>query len=99
MTIRDVKEMHKPNWVPRLRTKEELAIDCKYKRTWRGGSNKNDFFSQTSINKPKDLNSWEIDRCFMLPRRYDKNCFSKFPPSPINLRRINPIMELAKTLS
>ena len=63
--------------MPRQRTKEELAAECKYKRTWRGNSMHNDYFSHTSIMKPADLSPWELDRCFMLPRRYNKDAFSR----------------------
>ena len=68
---------NKPSYVPRKRTKEELIGEVSYKKSWKGGSSKNDYFSQTAIMKPRDLDAWEIDRAPMLPRRYNKDCFSK----------------------
>ena len=75
MTLTDIKFERRPNYVPRLRGKDELALECKVKDSWKGGSSQNDYFSKTSINKPKDLGSWEILRAPMLPRSFNKSCF------------------------
>jgi hypothetical protein len=60
------------NYVPRMKTKEELALECGYKHSWAGGSNKNTYFNVCPIMKPKVLDSWTMHRVQMPERSYEK---------------------------
>jgi hypothetical protein len=67
----------KPNYVPRLRTKKELEREVKYHKSWKGGDNSNELFSEVSIMKPKILDPWAMGRVQMPERGYNKFFFSK----------------------
>lgn len=68
----------KTNYVPRLRTKEELKKEVKYKKTWNGGSLGNGFFQDPSYIRPAVLDEWQMKRVQMPERAYKKFFFRKY---------------------
>lgn len=48
--------------MPRLREKEELMGEVKYKKSWKGSGSQNDYFQVPPIMKPKILDEWTIGR-------------------------------------
>lgn len=63
--------------MPRLRTKEELKGEVKYKKSWVGGSADNDYFQQPPYIKPVVLDEWSMKRVQMPERAYKKFFFRK----------------------
>ncbi|TNV71132.1 hypothetical protein FGO68_gene13651 [Halteria grandinella] len=74
-TMKDLKDMRKPNYVPRLRTKDELKGEVHYKKSWVGGSADNDYFQQPAYIKPVVLDEWTMKRVQMPERAYKKFFF------------------------
>lgn len=67
----------RPNYVPRMRTKEELRDDVKYKKSWKGSGSENGYFMEPPIMKPKVLDPWTMSRVQMPERGYEKYFFSR----------------------
>jgi hypothetical protein len=63
--------------VPRLRSKEELMREVKYTKSWKGGGNKNDYFQQPPVMKPKILDEWTLSRVQAPERAFKKFFFRK----------------------
>ena len=83
-TINDLKEMvssflissqRKKSYVPRLREKEELVSEVKYKKSWKGSGNQNDYFQVPPIMKPKILDEWTMSRVQAPERSFKKFFF------------------------
>ena len=45
-----------------MKNKEELLREVKYKKSWKGSGNDNNFFSKPPIMKPKILDEWTASR-------------------------------------
>ena len=58
--------------MPRLRTKEELLDEVKYKKSWKGSGIGNQYFMEPPIMKPKILDSWTMARMQQPARAYKK---------------------------
>jgi hypothetical protein len=61
--------------VPRLRTKEELAEEVKYQKTFKGGSLGGNYFQDPVFIRPVTLNEWDMKRVQMPERAYKKFFF------------------------
>ena len=64
--------------MPRLREKEELMSEVKYKKSWKGSGTANGYFMEPPIMKPKMLDPWTMSRVQMPERAYTKFFSSKF---------------------
>ena len=62
LTLRQLREKNRKNYVPRLRGKEELRDECKYKKTWKGSGSENGYLMPMPIMKPKILDEWTASR-------------------------------------
>ena len=70
-------QQKRKTYVPRMRTKEELLDQVKYKKSWKGSGNGNDFFMQPPIMRPKILDPWTSQRVQQPERAYAKFFASK----------------------
>ena len=52
--------------------------EVKYKKSWRGSGNANDYFERPPIQRPKILDEWAMSRIQMPERAYKKFFFCKF---------------------
>ena len=88
LTIFDsLKKQNRKNYVPRLRTKDELLREVKYQTSWKGsGSAGGGYFMEPPIMKPKILDSWTASRVQQPERAYTKFFFSKFKFSQFKIR-------------
>ena len=80
ITIMDIKDKQKKNYVPRMRTKDELMREVKYKKSWKGSGNSNDYFSIPPIMKPKILDEWTASRTQAPERSFKKLFISGLKP-------------------
>ncbi len=48
--------------MPRLRSKDELKGEVKYKKTWNGGSLGNNYFQDPVYIRPVVLDEWTMKR-------------------------------------
>ena len=64
----------------RRKTKEELLREVKYKKSWKGSGNSNDFFSKVPIMKPKMLDEWTASRTQAPERSFKKLFISGLKP-------------------
>ena len=69
---------NRKNYIPRLRTHEELLEECKYKKSWRGSGIGNQYFMEPPIMKPKILDPWTMARMQQPARAYKKFFNSRF---------------------
>ena len=65
-------------YVPRMRSKEELLMQVKFKKSWKGSGNQNTYFMEPPIMKPKILDPWTASRVQQPERAYTKFFASKF---------------------
>ena len=65
-------------YVPRMRSKDELLMQVKYKKSWKGSGNQNTYFMEPPIMKPKILDPWTAARVQQPERAYTKFFASKF---------------------
>ncbi len=45
-----------------MKTKEELLVEAKYSKSWKGSGNQNTYFMEPPIMKPKILDPWTASR-------------------------------------
>ena len=63
-----------------MKTHEELMREVKYKRSWKGSGNSNDYFSIPPIMKPKILDEWTASRTQAPDRSFKKLFISGLKP-------------------
>mmetsp|Transcript_13898 Transcript_13898/g.16111 ORF Transcript_13898/g.16111 Transcript_13898/m.16111 type:complete len:198 (-) Transcript_13898:94-687(-) len=80
ITIKDIKDKFKKNYVPRMKTKDELMREVKVKKSWKGSGNSNDYFSIPPIMKPKMLDEWTASRTQAPDRSFKKLFISGLKP-------------------
>ena len=80
ITLNDIKDKHKKRYVPRQKTQEELMREVKYKKSWKGSGNSNDYFSIPPIMKPKILDEWTASRTQAPDRSFKKLFISGLKP-------------------
>ena len=78
--LKDIKEKQKKHYVSRMKTREELVREVKYKRSWRGSGSSNEFFSIAPIMKPKMLDEWTASRTQAPERSFKKLFISGLKP-------------------
>ena len=61
-----------------MRSKEELLMQVKFKKSWKGSGNQNTYFMEPPIMKPKILDPWTASRVQQPERAYTKFFASKF---------------------
>lgn len=70
--------MRRPNYVPRLRSKQELQREVAYKRSWRTPGTVNKYFMPLDLPKAKILDPWTASRVNQPERAYEKQFICKF---------------------
>jgi len=55
--------------------------EVKYKKSWKGSGNQNDYFQQPPIMKPKILDEWTMVRVQQPERAYKKFFFCNYESS------------------
>ena len=80
ITLKDVKDKQKKSYVRRMKTKDELLREVRYKKSWKGSGNSNDYFSIPPIMKPKILDEWTASRTQAPERSFKKLFISGLKP-------------------
>ena len=62
LSLRELREKNRKCYVPRMRSKDELLMQVKYKKSWKGSGNQNTYFMDPPIMKPKILDPWTASR-------------------------------------
>ena len=73
--LKSLREQTRRSYVPRLRGKDELLLDIKMKKSWKGSGSENGYFMQPAIMKPKMLDPWTAGRVQQPVRAYEKYFF------------------------
>ena len=60
-----------------MRSKEELLVEAKFTKSWKGSGNQNTYFMEPPIMKPKILDPWTAARVQQPERAYTKFFASK----------------------
>ena len=55
-----------------MRSKDELLVEAKYTKSWKGSGNQNTYFMEPPIMKPKILDPWTAARVQQPERAYTK---------------------------
>lgn len=58
-----------------MKTKEELLREVKFRKSWTGSGNQNDYFSKMPVMKPKVLDEWTMSRVQAPERSFKKFFF------------------------
>ena len=74
----DCLDQNRKCYVPRMRSKEELLNQVKFKKSWKGSGNQNTYFMEPPIMKPKILDPWTMTRVQQPERAYEKFFASKY---------------------
>ena len=61
-SYRQLRQMRRPNYVPRLRTTEELKREVRFRKSWRTPGPVNSFFMAPPIPRAKILDTWTASR-------------------------------------
>ena len=77
LTLRELREKNRKCYVPRLRSKDELLMQVKVRKSWKGSGNQSTFFMEPPIMKPKILDPWTASRVQQPERAYEKFFASK----------------------